>query len=165
MTSRDTIGGTVFASARNSISQAQDIHPWKVTISKTEGGTYKAFAGDGILFKNIYTLNKATVTQEEENEVVVGATVVEGDLVCIKHVADEDELNTYTIAAEPSEDFEPFIFDAYDDLSVSFFPLAKIVAVPDSDPVALTVEQYVRSNLKGVTLCYNGRAVDYYLAV
>mgnify|MGYP003637471176 CR=1 FL=1 len=135
------------------------VSPWAVSL-KTEDSSTLAFVGDGKLYDGQLSITESVVVIDPE-----GVAVDEDDVVCIEYTYADD---TMKIAVVPGEDFNPIIEEGEEGEEVmtkSLFPLAQIVAKEDSNPVALIVNQIVKTNLTTTLICYDGKPVKYFLAI
>lgn len=135
------------------------VSPWAVSIKKEDSSTL-AFVGEGKLYDGQLSITESEVVIDPK-----GVAINENDVVCIEYTYAD---NTMKIAVVPGEDFNPIIEEGEEgeeEMVKSLFPLAQIVTKEDSEPPVLIVNQIVKTNLTTTLICYDGKAVKYFLAI
>jgi len=137
--------------------------PWAVTVTNEISGPL-AFVRKGRMFDGLLSSTELVVVID-----AAGESVADGDLVCIEYTYLD---HTMKIAIKTEAGFDPILLEdvvggapGEKEVTKSYFPLARVVAVPDSDPAALVAEQFAVTNLAHTLICYDGRPIKYFLAI
>ena len=174
MSSRDTVGGTVFTAQRVTATTTATItHPWEVSVARLQDETVEASVVVGVIMDGLLSVTETDGIPDPE-EPPVPLLVEAGDVVFIKIEYGDPDLpaspDIFTIEKSTVGDFEKFDDNGDPDFPIviaSRFPLALIEEDTESeaaDPLPL-VKQLARNNLGLTLICVDGTPVKYLLAL